>query len=67
MILKTDDGRYIFDPKRTDEDIQKELKMSIFKITCPRCNSKVAVRVGRNRCPACDNEIDFSVDIERNP
>lgn len=65
MIRKTPDGRYVFDLKQSDDDIQKELKMSIFKTTCPRCNSKIAVRVGRNSCPSCGNEIDFSVDIER--
>lgn len=40
----------------------KAMKNRTFKIECPNCEASVYVKIGRNICSSCGQEINFQLD-----
>lgn len=64
LLNKSDMRKFQNDLEKT---VMNEAKSAALKgkydTTCPHCKKDIVVRVGKNSCPYCHNEIDFKLDV----
>lgn len=59
------------DMRRFTRDLENQISASVenhlysqtYDVTCPHCNRKISVPVGKSRCPFCGNDIDLNLNI----
>lgn len=57
ISFKFDEKKFM---RNAEKQANKLIKKGPFSITCPKCNSKIEVVVGKNVCPHCHAEINFN-------
>lgn len=45
------------------EQAEQELLSKKYEVKCPACHCKLSIKPGKTRCPICDEEIDFILEI----
>lgn len=62
---KSDMKRYLKDlKKQVYSTVEKEALSQEYEVECPSCHNKISVRSGKNYCPVCNEEINFSLNIK---
>lgn len=55
-----------FDSSKLADKIRREainkIKVGMFDTTCPKCSSRISVKVGKNHCSNCNSEIDYKLN-----
>ncbi|WP_159562765.1 MULTISPECIES: hypothetical protein [unclassified Exiguobacterium] len=60
------------DMRKFSRDLEKQLREKTihavqnksYDIECPHCKSLISIKPGKQRCPVCNEEINFTLNIK---